>query len=231
MALERRLKIPIVLTGLALAAALTIVACGGDGGTAPEPTDQMAGSLDSGECGANKSATLGDLTWDDVFAQGLLETDNWLVRAEEGGGPFVSVVRDGAAVGEVELRRIPLDPDFDPDAGIARMIAWANESYELTEDQRLYTYGQSYVFESRDPQPNAVGSFCGISFGSSGAISGEEVYRLAAFATFDSENMYVFSALFDASRGSDAGFLDGATLAEYETYLLELAAALTLPPL
>ncbi|MCH8813564.1 MAG: hypothetical protein IH957_00495 [Chloroflexi bacterium] len=227
------MKSLIVLLCLALAVALTVTACSGDSGDAERTSSSsdLTSSLNSIDCSANERATLGELMWDDVFAEGLLETDNWLVRSTDASDRFVSVFRDGDVVGQVELERISLDSNFNPAEGIATMTEWANESYELTESQRLYTYGETYVFESRDPQPNPVGSFCGISFGSSGAISGDEVYRLAAFATFDSENMYVFSALFDASRGDDAGFADGATLEEYETYLLELAAVLTLPPL
>jgi hypothetical protein len=157
------------------------------------------------------------------------------VQPAEGEGPLLSVSDGARVVGTVELLQFPLDtitqPPFDPQRGLGALQAWAEAHYDSVREDRELTFGEEYVFEQDEPEPADAGDFCAVRYRFRGTLNDVVVQDLTiGYATYDAENLYLIVAAYDsANAGEGIGFLDPASLEEYDSSLAALIEALTLP--
>ncbi|MCH8815168.1 MAG: hypothetical protein IH957_08770 [Chloroflexi bacterium] len=216
---------------LALLVILIIAACGGGSDDNASPSPTATGTPNPRACSANQAASLGDLTWEGIFREDLFETENWRVLKGQSPSPYVSVSRDLEVVGAIELRQTPLDSDFNAADGISALEAWARGFHAGAADAGEAAHGDNFAFTVRPVgDPVLIGSFCAIPYGFVGTSGGEEVDRIAGFATFDSENLYLIVATYDVTFEGEEGFHDPDVLAEFAPILPQFVETLTIPP-
>jgi hypothetical protein len=144
-------------------------------------------------------------------------------------------VSDGEqAVGAVELLAFPLssltEPTFDPQRGLAALQGWAEAMYNSVREDRELSFGESYVFERDEPEPTDAGQLCAVRYAFRGTINSEVQDRVIGYATYDSQNLYLFVASFDAANAAEGiGFLDPESLERYASSLGDLVVLLSLP--
>lgn len=221
----RFLKPTGLIIAIAAAIVLLIAACGGD-----DDSDATASPSASGECSANLEFSLGEVTWPELFPSQLLEKDEWRVLRGQAEGPYVSVSRNLDVVGAITLSQTDLASDFLPADGIDALSSWVDDLYTNVLADRESTYGDGYVFESATPAETTVGTFCAITFGYTGEDGGDEVDRLAGYATFDRGSLYLITAEYDVTYEGEVGFHEAATLADFEALFPDFIASLSLPP-
>ena len=223
-----RRTIPLLLAAFV---ALVIAACGGGSDDNASPSPTPAGTPSASDCSANQSASLDELTWQGIFREDLFETENWRVLAGQAPSPYVSVSKDLEVVGAIELRQTPLESDFDPAEGISALKAWARGFHAAAADAGETAHGDGFAFTVQPVgEPVLIGSFCAIPYGFAGTSGGEEVNRIAGFATFDSENLYLIVATYDVTFGGEEGFHEPDVLAEFAPILPQFVETLTIPP-
>lgn len=229
------------ITGLVVAALLMAfgAACSDDddsGGeatsAAPAATTGAAGTPPSGGiCAANlaSAAAPGDLTWAAALPDPIPAPEGFTIQDPEGDGPLVNVLRDGQVVGTLELSQFPLDAAFNSAQGLEALGAWAEGFYDpVSADRQAAIPG--IVFTADDPESDAFGSFCGISYGYSVIDPADEAANelFLGHATFDSTKLYLVTASYnEATPGS--GFVDEATLQAFAEGFQNLVAALKIP--
>lgn len=222
-----RMMAPAVLGALAV-----LASCGGDDGDDTDNGDvtpTLAGTVAPDNCAPNLALSLTQATWTRLFPAEVFEEDVWRVLRGRAEGPYVSVSLNREVVGAIELVQFPHESGFDPEAGIGALEAWADAFYAEAESEGASEHAD-YGFDSRDPEPANVGTFCGISYGFTETSGGEEVARLAGYATFDQAHIYLFVAQYDASQAGDAGFHEASTLADFEPVFASFVQTLGFPP-
>lgn len=216
---------------------LVFAACGDDDGASPPtdaptatPTGQATGDPGGGECAANTEspAASGDLTWAAILPDALPEMGSFTVADAEGDAPFVNVLKEGEAVGSLELLQFPLDGLLDPAEGFPGLEAWVQSYYESVRADREASAPGS-AFDERDTAPAPWGDFCGIAYGFTVTSPGGEVTELTTnHATFDEGNLYVIAAFYDAAQPG-FGFASPEALSEFQDALRALVESLTVP--
>lgn len=214
----------------AIVTLLAFAACGDSGEPGSSPTGSATPTPAVARCTDNTSVALGELSWLEVVPAEIPAPDGWTVRDDPGGGPFLLVFAGDEAVGSLELLQFPLEPDFDATAGFAALETLLQDYYGSIESDREATYADNYTFEPEPIQQASVGALCGAAYGFSGIdASGQEVERLRGYATYDPDSLYLFTALYDAAIANEMGFVDAASLREFESYFGQLIAGLRLP--
>lgn len=223
--------------------ALFATACGdddsGDGGpptyTAPAtdgatPTGQATDGTGGGDCDANVETppASGDLSWEAILPDEMPEMGAFTIDDAEGDAPFVNVLRDGEAVGSLELLQFPLDGLLDPAEGFPGLEAWVQSNYEsIRADREISAPGS--LFEESDTAPVPWGDFCGIAYGFTVASPGGEVTELTTnHATFDGGKLYIIAAFYDAAQPG-FGFGSPEVLGEFQDALRALVESLDVP--
>jgi hypothetical protein len=174
------------------------------------------------------------LVWRDILPAEIPAPDGWSVQPAEGEGPFLTVSSGAQTLGTVELLAFPLtsltEPAFNPQRGLAALQDWALDYYRSIQEDRELTFGEEYVLEREEPEPTDAGEFCAVRYSLTGTLNDEVQDRVVGYATYDSINLYLFVASFDAGNIAEGmGFLDPESLEEYAPSLGELVAALALP--
>ncbi|HEY5638521.1 MAG TPA: hypothetical protein VIW01_00540 [Dehalococcoidia bacterium] len=224
-----------------LAAAILFAACGDDddGGATDAPTGTAPGVTateaptgspgQSGECAGNVAelAAAGPITWDVILPADVPAPEGWSVGDAEGDAPFLEVGKDGEAVGSLEL--LQFEVPFDAAGGYDELDAWVNAEFYPGVVADRAAVGLTAELDATTPV--AFGGFCGIAYSFSVTDSnGALTERFSARATFDSENLYLVTATYDAAvAGEGIGFQTAEVLIEYEPGLTRLVEALDLP--
>jgi hypothetical protein len=215
---------------------LTFAACsdddngGASGGVTASPVP------DPGPCLPNVEASPpdGGLTWQAIVPEPIPAPQGWSVQPDEGEGPFLSVSNGSQTVGTVELLTIPLDtltdPPFDPQRGLGELQEWAEAFYDVTREDREQEFGEGYAFEQDEPEPTDAGGFCAVRYAYRGSMDGRVLDRGVGYATYDSENLYLFFASYgSANAAAGLGFLNAEDLETYAPFLDQMVLALRLP--
>jgi hypothetical protein len=192
---------------------------------------------DPGPCTPNLEASPppGGLTWEAILPAEIAAPPGWTVRKAEGEGRFLEVSDDQQVVGTVELLALPLssltETAFNPQRGLADLQVWAEAMYNSVREDRELTFGETYVFEQDEPEPGDAGQLCAVRYAFRGTFNDEVQDRVVGYATYDSSNLYLFVAQYDAADAAEGiGFRDARELEEYAPFLGELVTALSLPP-
>ncbi len=224
-----------------VAAAILFAACGDDddGGATGAPTGTAPGATateaptgspgQSAECADNVAgpAAAGPITWNAILPADVPGLEGWSVADAEGDAPFLEVSEDGEAAGSLEL--LQFEVPFDAAGGYDELDAWANAEFYPGVVADRAAVGLTAELDATSPV--GFGSFCGIAysfsvFDSNGALT----ERFSARATFDSENLFLVTATYDAAVAEEGiGFRTAEALVEYEPGLTQLVEALVFP--
>jgi len=229
------------LTPVVILAALA--ACGGDDDDAESPSaSQTVAATRSGgptptpgaptsqtvDCSPNAEvATEDELTWDDIAPDDFPAPEGYEVQDAEGDAPLLDVLKDGEAVGSVELLQFSLPDNLDAELGFNGLENWANEFYDSVGTERELA---GLTLEAETPAPVPFGEYCGAAYGYTVTNEDDEVVeRYVGVATYDPERIYLTIALYDEVN-PETSWESAEDLEAYAPSLRGLAEELNFPP-
>lgn len=195
---------------------------GGPTATPGEPTAQTV------DCTPNAQvATEDDLTWDDIAPDDFPAPEGYDVQDAEGDAPLLEVLKDGEAVGNVELLQFGLPDTLDPALGFNGLENWASGFYDSVGTERELA---GLTLEPDTPTPASFGEYCGAAYGYTVTNEDDEIVeRYVGAATYDPERIYLIIALYDEVN-PETSWASAADLETYAPSLRELAGELDFPP-